>query len=332
MKEKVTIKKKLTIIALLLLLGVLLTLVLKEDGKSPKDIEGIKGYVVKKISVLPPEEAYGEIKDEYRDESYSSQHLAAHYFGEALFEKLGKEGVLVCDEAFGFGCYHGLFIKAISEEGIEAAEELDKVCVEKHGVNGLGCPHGIGHGLGEYMGSDNLLSQLEVCSDLTWKGRLFGCQGGVFMEHNFPTVIGESTASFTVRKLEGENYYEPCSFLPEKFKSACYFEQASWWREVLSEDYQKMGELCSTINDNLQREDCFRGIGNTAAETSRYDIESVYEACEDMSSKEYELLCRAGASWAFFANPDKRSLSSRICEGSGNKNLCLEKSDLLNER
>lgn len=318
------------------LVAVIVGLVFLLKGRHTKSQapENIRGYVEERIEELGPEAAYRKIKRVYESKDYSSQHLAAHYFGESLFDAIGKKGVLICDNAFGFGCYHGLFIKAISEGGIEAAKELDEVCVERYGVSGLGCPHGIGHGLGEYLGSNNLLSQLEVCDELTWQGRLFGCKGGVFMEYNFPTVIGESTASFSVRGSGDNDYHEPCRSLPERYRNACYFEQASWWREVLNEDYEKMGLLCQEINDSLQKEDCFRGIGNTAAETNHYDINEALEACKKMPSQDEKILCRAGASWAFFANPEKRSLSRSLCDGLGleGRDLCLSKSDLLNER
>lgn len=290
--------------------------------------------MVEEIGKKGARKAYEDIKKVFGTKDYASQHLAAHFFGEALYETEGAEGISVCDDAFGFGCYHGLFVKAISEGGIEVAKELDQVCVEKYGVNGLGCPHGIGHGLGEYMGSNNLLSQLEVCDQLTWKGRLFGCQGGVFMEYNFPTVIGKGTASFTVREDEGKDYHQPCKSLPDKYKSACYFEQTSWWAQILNEDYRKMGELCQEINDRLPKEDCFIGIGNTVTEISMYDKEEVFSACQQMPSQNEIVLCRAGASWAFFANPEKRNAATSICEGLGEEGevRCIDKSDLLDER
>ncbi len=199
------------------------TIVVAKAGSVSLDPSTFRNQIASLISQKGGERAFLELKSAVGGEEIPQQHLLAHIFGEELFEKEGVEGIGVCDETFTFGCYHGFFTAAVGQEGAGIVSELDKKCIELFGEMGLGCPHGIGHGLGEYYGGDRLSEQLAVCDTLTWQGRLFGCRGGVFMEHNFPTVVGAEDAEATVRALEGTNYFSPCDSVSQNAKSTFYF-------------------------------------------------------------------------------------------------------------
>lgn len=297
----------------------------------------IRGKVLKRDDLLTmvgkdgPQKTYSNLKQIY-DESSLYAHSTFHLFGEVLYTKFGLDGIQYCDNFAGFGCYHGFFIKAVSDKGLDVAIDLDKYCVEKFGPQGLGCPHGIGHGLVEYfgLGLDKINQALVVCSKLTWQGPLFGCAGGVFMENNFPTVFDKNgVGTVTTREAHG-NLLEPCLSVPDKFKMACYYEQASWWNQTFKGDYKKIGGFCSSLANSDQRDSCFLGMGNSAAEVGQYNINYVTDECAQISNKRSEAVCRAGGAWAFFANPAERALSESVCEGLGPfQSLCLDKRILV---
>ena len=294
--------------------------------------EALRKNLRNDIEKLGVEIAYQKLKDNFAKETFSLQHLSVHFFGELLFEELGIKGITLCDDTFAFGCYHGFFTSAIAKEGLLVVSELDKICVEKFGLMGLGCPHGIGHGLAEFFGPEKLNEQLAVCETLSWKGPLFGCSGGVFMAHNFPVEVSQKEAVPKVRELKEGATLEPCLTVPKKFRRACFFELTSWWRQVLDKDYLSMGKLCDRLSDSKEKKDCFRGIGSSSAEASEYSLEEVVFACDLMPDASSETFCRAGGSWAFFANPLRRDLSGKLCQDLGTrKTECMQISNLVVE-
>ncbi len=285
--------------------------------------------ITKMVDKEGPEKVYSDLEKIY-DSNSTFAHSTFHLFGEILYTKFKLSGIDYCDNFAGFGCYHGLFIKAVSDKGLDVAIDLDQKCVEKFGIQGLGCPHGIGHGLVEYFGIGKIKEALSICAKLSWQGPLFGCAGGVFMENNFPTVFDkDGVGKVTVREAHG-NLFEPCLSLDSKFKQACYFEQASWWNKVLNSDYQKIGNFCNSLKVSNEKESCLLGLGNAIAESTQYDPSSIVKGCSQMPNKPTEMLCRAGGAWAFFSNLDKRPQSEEICSGLGvYQKLCLDKRILV---
>ncbi len=276
-----------------------------------------------------PDKTYSSLKKIY-DATSAFAHTTFHLFGEVLYTKYGLNGISYCDDFGGFGCYHGLFIKAVSDKGLDVATELDQKCIEKFGKQGLGCPHGIGHGLVEYFGLGKVNEALSICLKLTWQGPFFGCSGGVFMENNFPTTFDKNGVGKVAAREAHGNLFEPCLSVPSNFKQSCYFEQASWWNQIFLSDYAKVGKFCSQVASTTQSEACLLGVGNSAVETNFYNKDAVITACKQMQNKYSESLCRAGASWAFFANPQYRSLSEGLCLGLGQyEKTCLARRILV---
>lgn len=274
---------------------------------------------------------YSKLKQELHGKDFRQEHMIVHLFGELLYETDGIKGITVCDDSFAFGCYHSFFGKAIAKQGLDKLKELDHECMERYGPLGLGCPHGIGHGLGEYLGPTKLIDQLEACATLSWQGLLFGCQGGVFMEYNFPVVVDQQNARATTRLYDRNAPYAPCPTIPTRFRRACYLELTAWWQDVLHGDYEAIGALCAGLTNEGERQDCFRGIGYSAAQKLSYTIDETQTACRQVPTTEAEALCRAGAAWSFFANPEYRDQAPKLCEGLSTVfvKLCREKSDLL---
>lgn len=282
------------------------------------------------IKTYGAKKSYERIKEFLSTSDNVRQHSVAHIFGEVLYREQGLSGITVCDGSLGFGCYHSFFSKAIGERGKAIVAELDRTCVASYGVMGLGCPHGIGHGLGEYFGPSRVDEQLALCETLSWKGKYMGCQSGVFMEYNTPVTSGDGLVSTKPRPWEEDRPYGICLDVSEKFRPSCFLELPGWWEQVIPDNYKKMGDLCGRLKNPSDRESCFLGIGYITVQSHGYDMPRVKQICASFSSQG-ALLCRAGASWSFFANPKYRQEASQLCEFDTEKevSLCQHKSDLL---
>ncbi|HYF10414.1 MAG TPA: hypothetical protein VD967_02300 [Candidatus Paceibacterota bacterium] len=281
-----------------------------------------------KIDALGAKGAYAEFLRAYADLPLGSAHSLAHIFGELLYEKEGLSGVAVCDNSFGFGCYHSFFGRAISEHGVEVVRELDRACIAVWGEKGLGCQHGIGHGVLWYLGDEHLVDALSLCASLTWKGPIGGCSSGVFMEYNFRTMADPDGAS--VRPYEASLAHMPCSAI-SVYGEACYFEMPHWWIRIFEGSVPHVGALCREVSVAKEKEACFKGIGNILAAKMSYDVEETRRGCGSLGSQEEKTLCSTGASWSFMGEPRVRDKAPELCEGlpAAERSFCLEGSDII---
>ena len=266
--------------------------------------------------------AYENFKREYKSGKFRRTHFAAHAFGELIYERTGAKGVAICDTTFSFACYHSFFVANIKNNGLAIIPDLEEGCIEKFGPLEVDCVHGIGHGLLQYIGHDEAIAALNECAKLSWQKPLRGCQSGVFMEHNFPTLIDSTGAVSSIREFDISSPYFPCTEVPERFRQACYFEIVDWWYKS-GVDFKKIGELCGAIENKKEEGACYLGAGDVAAPQSDYDPALALSYCKEMGNSEGELFCRAGASWGFFSVtergffsvPEKRALAPVLCEG-----------------
>ena len=254
--------------------------------------------------------AYKMFADTYSSFDYNQQHTYAHEFGEALYNIEGVPGVTVCDSRFGFGCYHSFFGFALLGNGLPIISELDEACIAVYGEKGLGCQHGIGHGVLAELGYDELTKSLEACRTLDWQGPIGGCTSGVFMEYNFSTM---SDVQDTRQPEAGDEYY-PCTAVSEQFQEGCYFEQPAWWIARSDHDYGWTGDLCEELTGVSNKEACYRGAGNVIAGTNGYTIPEIQLACSEMPNEEGEMLCIEGATWIVSAQPQFEDVWRDLCE------------------
>jgi len=263
------------------------------------------------VSAYEAEEAHARFLEKYQQIPTAAQHQAAHLFGEALYAKDGIESFSVCDGNFGFGCFHSFISFAIDEHGESVATELDKKCIETYGPQGLGCLHGIGHGLLAHFGYDehSLSAALELCGALTWKNEYGGCQEGVFMEYDFRTM---ADAGNQVREYNIENPISPCNVVAERFRVACYFSVPSLWAAGASASIEDMSTWCTSVRSPEERAACFRGIGNGIAAPVNFSPEIMRARCDTIAD-EGRVWCREGAAWMLYADPKTRNESHPMC-------------------
>lgn len=269
----------------------------------------------------------------YLNKQPGEKHLPIHIFGEMLYRQRGIDGIGICDAQFGFGCFHGLFSQAVSTHGLSIVKLLDDACVSKYGVEGLGCTHGIGHGLGEYLGAQKLSEQLQICSQLNWQGKYFGCQDGVFMEYHAPTVIKSGEAFTETIPFDEHNPYDPCPNVLSTFASACYFQLPAWWWDALDHDTHTIGKLCDAVQQEDYRISCFYGLGAAVTPRLTYDITATEKMCGLMPDDSGKQACIIGAAWSFFALPEYRNQADSVCArlAGNNKEFCKKQYVLLSQ-
>lgn len=274
-----------------------------------------RSFWAERITSIGAASAYAEFKQRYANADFRTQHTASHLFGEALYGKVGTDGITVCDPVFGdFGCEHGFTVAAIAGRGVHAVAEINGVCVRtlKTDQSITSCQHGIGHGILEYFGHDRLDAALAACPMSPAGDPFSGCSIGVFMEYNVPTAIA-APAGAGLRRFNRDDPYAPCPSLPERFLKPCYHQLPQWWDKVLAKDYERIGRLCAAASDTAGTAACFRGVGNVAGPSSRYDAVETVRKCRMMPNAYGQALCLKTASWGFYSVPAFRHLAPTLC-------------------
>ncbi|MEK9176820.1 MAG: hypothetical protein AAB923_00835, partial [Patescibacteria group bacterium] len=257
---------------------------------------------VKEISTEGATGAYASFKKANESVEDARAHIIAHLFGSALYEVKGPDGIAMCGNDFGFGCFHGFFTAGVRDLGVPSISSFDAACVKSFGILGTGCQHGIGHGILQYLGHEKLNNALALCAETTETVPLLGCSSGVFMEYFERTGLIESPGGAEPRPFDPENPSGPCESVPSEYRKACYWALPWWLRAVIEgEPFEEVGRLCGGLAGGPQ-ESCFLGFGDLIASYTS-DIPISRRTCDTVAagSDELRALCRAGAAWHFFA-------------------------------
>ncbi len=279
-----------------------------------------------KIEQQGGERSYELFKEYNAKAPEDRTHFAAHVFGEVLFGHLGTNGIIVCDSSFGFGCYHGFSARAISIGGTETIRELDSICVDIYGPLGTGCQHGIGHGILEYTGYQDIGKALALCTLTTQLVPLLGCTSGIFMELKTPSSETENPERLqALQRFDPAHPYDPCPSVPGEYQASCYYEIGKWFRTQATMEYQ---QLCENLLGSA-RHHCFLGIGSASVYSKNYSVAETLAECAQFANDD-EFSCKAGASWAFVSTPEYKQEARRLCSYSdpGRTSECLMRADL----
>lgn len=280
-----------------------------------RNIPALRSAFLLTIESMGGSSAYRKVQNEYASADFNTQHNVAHLFGETLYAKEGVSGIRDCDPSFVFGCYHGFFAVAVAHEGLVVLPLLDEACEEVVEGESNACRHGIGHGILEYLGHERLMDALTACDATTQPNPLAGCTSGVFMEYNVPLTSLESGAYFTVPRPPGEDPYEPCMSVEERFKGSCILELPQWWAQVYARDYTHMGSLCASLSAD-ESQICYLGLGKVVAPSVEFDPYASRAVCELMPDERGSYYCRASAAWSIAYDGEGVEASKIICEES----------------
>lgn len=244
---------------------------------------------------------YDEFKKNYADAPFATQHESAHIIGAVLYESKGIGGILICDESFAFGCYHGFFGRVIADKGTSIIPELAENCRGRFGAQSTGCEHGIGHAIMEYTGRTKLLEALELCEQTKQANELYGCTSGLFMEYNSSMVFKEGVAYSDLRPFDTKDPLAPCdSSVPTPYRTSCYFEIGLWWKGQLGTDYEKIGNLCAKADLQTERDACYRGWGTVVAESVDHNPAEAKRVCDLIHDSSGAAVCALGVASRFF--------------------------------
>jgi len=298
-----------------------------QSGNEPAQNEQSEQWA-ERIQDVGGKAAYVELSNSISGLSPQLQHVAAHAFGEALYDVEGTKGLAVCDSNYSFGCYHEFLGRAIAALGLSSVNDLNQGCVDALGSGALSCQHGIGHGILAFLGySDKaLLEGLARCKALPYNDPIGGCYGGLFMEYNLETMLNTEGR---IRPMTSDPQ-APCDTLAQEFRRACYYWQPQWWDQSSKSMpdsfansviiFKKMGEWCMSAGENIR--DCFEGIGNITAPNANFEPTQAIKLCEAISdSKTYQLYCKSVAANSLsLGGAGKKGDGVAVCTGlTGNE-------------
>jgi len=293
---------------------------------SDSDAAYNRPYWEQQISAHGAARAYAEFVQTNAAAPRNRQHFSAHAMGAALYTKLGMSGIAVCDQTFAFGCYHGLASKAIAEGGEKAIQALDAECTHAFGKQEFNlmsmCQHGIGHGILEYVGYQDLGQALEMCTSLVDQpAPRVGCTSGVFMEYFTPLAVQGEGMEPALRPFDSATPYAPCPSVAAAFQQSCYFELGQALRQTPDSEYLS---VCAGLS-GVPRTNCFLGVGTDFARIP--DPEQVVVRCE-AAAPEDAFFCRAGAAWGYSGDGTQRSQEMCAYNDSAVHDTCERAADL----
>ncbi len=229
------------IILFVSLLGLLTDYTFRTESNAVDKLDDGRGsaYWQSRIKSVGGQVAYAELASVVAPFSASKQHSVAHSFSNALYASGGIDMLGVCDDKFGYGCFHSFMGRAIKEHGIDIAlKKFKHVCAkEPAGYKRRTCEHGIGHGIVSYFGYGDvamLAKSLSFCqTNFGAKDFALGCSGGAYMEFNNRSMLSDQEVNPV--ELTAENTFHPCDSLSSSYAPSCYFWQPLWWvRESFS--------------------------------------------------------------------------------------------------
>ena len=257
------------------------------------NIEKEKIYWEQRINKIGAQKANVEFSESMQELSANQQHSGAHAFGGALYNT-GGDVFSICDSQFAYGCLHEFVTNTVIEEGFDSVAVLNQGCLEKPGRESGFCQHGIGHGITAILGYKlkDLEKALSFCYENLPNGKLSGCYGGVFMEYNLRSVLGNTASA---RNPLGD-FSGPCDVLDEPYQVSCAFWAPQWWLQSVfkgegtAEAFLDLGEKCRGMKINQDVTDaCFAGIGNFSGIESDFNIGVAELLCDASSQTPREL-------------------------------------------
>ncbi|HVU75502.1 MAG TPA: hypothetical protein VHD38_01525 [Candidatus Paceibacterota bacterium] len=279
-----------------------------------------------RIEAVGASDAYAEFAQSVSTLSPAKQHENAHTFGGALFDAEGTAGLATCDARFSYGCFHEFLGRAIASLGMGIVDSLNQGCVDALGGNALSCQHGIGHGVQAALGYDEsaLKKALRICENLPYNDPIGGCYGGVFMEYNMQTMLGEQAR--TRPEKPGDPLY-PCDVLSAAYLPACAFWSPQWWINLQHQagaptvDTKAIGSLCDSFTDAHQVRACYEGLGTVVPPEGAFEPATVRDLC-DRSSLDpvHQLYCLSYAANSLdVGGSGQKGDAAAVCDGLSDK-------------
>lgn len=287
------------------------------------ETEEFMTYLRNTLPQIGSEALQVRLLDLYANDAHGEQHMAFHYFGEVLYEEEGANGLPLCENWYGFGCFHGFLLTAIDIEGYQVVPLLDEACAQanKTIMDIETCHHGIGHGLVEFAGRD-ADEAVEVCDMVHHVYEKLGCASGVFMEYFSPTQSEKRIQVVGAPEFDKDNPLNVCRDYTGLRLATCLFEIHPWWQNVAKYDPQTVEKMCNSVEDEEAREFCLIGYGNFKGPI----VDQALPFCDQFVDPESHALCRAGIFWsAEHFNDEKDPMKACRDLPEQYRQFCVEK-------
>jgi len=238
------------------------------------------------LSAGESEEAWKYLKDAFivNGQVIGNAHELAHIVGNAIYKQHDIKGILVCDPAFGFGCYHGVTEKVLTESGVNKIGEIESQCMSifpsSIGGEAPSCIHGIGHGLLTMNGLD-INKSLNDCGLLLENNRYY-CYDGVFMENLF---------SLGTTVVDPKNPWEFCTAFDEKYHSSCSTYHITQILSHFKGNISALADACQASPSTIIYESCYRSLGFRVSQISHGNLQIIQQLCSEVDNKQNRDTC-----------------------------------------
>ena len=281
------------------------------------------------------EAAFTELKNEltHNELARSNCHELTHIIGHAAAELYGDVPTTYSrgDSFCGSGYYHGAMEAIVAKIGPDKVlEEADTLCAGLYSFDHYNCAHGLGHGFMRIQ-ENELYESLKMCDTLTDDWERKRCYGGVFMEN----VIDRDNPVHPSKYLKADQPLYPCDVVEDKYKDDCYQRQSSYALETQSNDFTKVFDLCTGVEDDF-RPACYQGLGWDASVqslkmgTGDANInEATRTLCTLGRDHEARSNCVVGAVDYFIRDSYSNARAKAFCEylGADLRATCLQEAE-----
>lgn len=248
----------------------------------------------------------------------SDKHELVHAIGEAAYLQYSYDGLGKCDSTFKFGCYHGVVLEAIRQNGYTdtVLKDLSQGCLKlsTNKTVTTACSHGIGHAIMVVKSYDLLASYQDCDRTFADEQELFYCWDGVSMENITRRFEQEGAKRF----LKDDDPYYPCNSIPEKYQPACVREHVFYIFQLLNDkNTEKVIDFCMSFTSDKTKFECTSALGNFLNQAFSNDPYRVIKECNKIGSR-YVSFCitKAATQYSFSGQMDQAKL---LCD-----NLLLE--------
>ncbi len=262
-------------------------------------------------------EVFEDVKKAYEVSPYvkSNCHQIAHIIGRSAGDKYGSvsEAYKQGDNFCWSGYYHGVMEAISAKVGKDAIlSQLNDICAElnqseQYSFLHYNCVHGLGHGILQLKNGE-LFEALIVCDDLEGTWQQESCQGGVFMEN----VMNKINPGHTTKYLKNDEPLYPCTAVEDRYKQQCYLMQTSQALLVVNQDYAKVFDLCSKVEQPYNNI-CFQSLGRDASGSTSSSVEGTTALCNLGSTIEARKNCYIGAVKDFISYFSDIKEANRLC-------------------
>lgn len=269
------------------------------------------------VAQQSPEAAFTDIKAAANTNSYvkSNCHQLTHVIGRAAAIKYKTLAVTYAhgDQYCWSGYYHGAVETIAKEIGPKKiVAELPTVCEsffksKPYGFDHYNCVHGMGHGL-MAVENDNLFTSLDDCNAYTDSWEAQSCYSGVFMENVMDSILPGHHTDY----LKADDPLYPCTAVKQIYEQQCYLMQTSHALVVENYDYNKIFNLCGTI-DPAYVATCYQSLGRDISGNSSSDQASTISRCMQGPTATAQTNCFTGAVKDFISYFHSESQGLAMC-------------------